>query len=238
MPFGDAQSLSPDDVYAIVAYILYSNDLVDDDFVLSQENFVGVEMPNVGGFILDDRAETEFPAFSQEPCMTDCKAAVEITKRASVLDVTPQHASAETSVVATDVTETPSTEVAAAPAEPAPVEPALEASEAADPALIAAGEGVFKKCKACHQVGDGAKNRAGPILSGIVGQTAAAVEGFKYSKSFISAGESGLVWNAETLTEFLVKPKSYIKGTKMTFAGLKKQSDIDAIVAYLGSFKD
>ena len=57
-------------------------------------------------------------------------------------------------------------------------------------------------------------------------------------KSFISAGEGGLVWDGETLSEFLAKPKSYIKGTKMTFAGLKKQSDIDAIVAYLGSFKD
>lgn len=89
MPFGSAQMLSPDEVYAIVAYILYSNDLVDEDFVLSDENFASVVLPNAGGFLVDDRDTVEVPAFTREPCMTACKEKVEITMRAAVLDVTP-----------------------------------------------------------------------------------------------------------------------------------------------------
>lgn len=89
MPFGGAQVLSDDETYAIVAYILYSNNLVEDDFVLSNENFLEVEMPNADGFIVDDRAETEYPKWRTEPCMENCKENVEITRRATVLDVTP-----------------------------------------------------------------------------------------------------------------------------------------------------
>lgn len=89
MPFGNAQILTPDDTYAITAYLLYSNDLVEDDFVLSNKNFTEVQMPNAGGFVEDDRAEAEYFAFSREPCMKDCKESVEITMHASVLDVTP-----------------------------------------------------------------------------------------------------------------------------------------------------
>ena len=90
MPFGNAQSLQPDEVYAILAYILNMNDLVDDDFVLSKDNFLTVEMPNAGGFIIDDRDEVELPEFTQAPCMEGCKdAAPEITRHASILDVTP-----------------------------------------------------------------------------------------------------------------------------------------------------
>jgi len=68
MPFGNAGSLSDDEVYAIVAYILYSNDLIEDDFVLSHENLAQFELPNTGGFIVDDRALTEYAAWSGEPC--------------------------------------------------------------------------------------------------------------------------------------------------------------------------
>jgi len=89
MPFGQAQILTPDETYAITAYILYSNNLVEDDFVLSKENFAEVVMPNAEGFIVDDRPETEYARFSQEPCMEDCKENVEITRHASFLDVTP-----------------------------------------------------------------------------------------------------------------------------------------------------
>lgn len=89
MPFGNAGTLSDDDTYAIVAYILYSNYLVEDDFVLSNENFLEVEMPNADGFIVDDRAETEYSQWRTEPCMENCKDSVEITMRATVLDVTP-----------------------------------------------------------------------------------------------------------------------------------------------------
>ena len=97
----------------------------------------------------------------------------------------------------------------------------------------AAGAKVFKKCKACHYV-DRKKNKSGPHLVDIVGRSAGAVEGFKYSKAM--AG-SGLVWSEATLAGFLAKPKKYLKGTKMSFAGLKKESDIANVIAYLKSAK-
>ncbi len=89
MPFGHAQSLSPDEVYAITAYLLYMNDVIDDDeWVLSNETFAEVEMPNAGNFFQDPRPDT--PVLAEgAPCMSDCKESVEITMRARVLDVTP-----------------------------------------------------------------------------------------------------------------------------------------------------
>ena len=95
----------------------------------------------------------------------------------------------------------------------------------------AAGEKVFRKCKACHYV-DQEKNKTGPHLVNIIGRKAGAVEGYKYSKAM--AG-SDLVWDEVTLAGFLAKPKSYLKGTKMAFAGLKKDSDIADVIAYLKS---
>ena len=97
----------------------------------------------------------------------------------------------------------------------------------------AAGAKVFKKCKACHYV-DRKKNKSGPHLVNIVGRAAGAVEGFKYSKAMSG---SGLVWSEATLAGFLAKPKKYLKGTKMSFAGLKKKSDIANVIAYLKSTK-
>ena len=95
------------------------------------------------------------------------------------------------------------------------------------------GEKTFKKCKSCHQVGEGAKNKTGPVLTGIVGAPAGAVEGFRYSKPLKSAAEGGLVWSEAELAAFLTKPKKYMKGTKMSFAGLKKEADVAAVIAYL-----
>jgi mono/diheme cytochrome c family protein len=90
MPFGYAQSLTPDEFYAISAYVLWLGDVVlDDDFELSHENLGQIEMPNAGGFFPDDR-ETAEAHFWDEPCMTDCGAGeAVITMRAAVLDVTP-----------------------------------------------------------------------------------------------------------------------------------------------------
>ncbi len=101
----------------------------------------------------------------------------------------------------------------------------------------AAGEKVFKKCKACHQVGDGAKNRVGPMLNGIVDNEIASVEDFKYSKAFLAKKDEGLVWTEEVLDAYLTKPKKYIKGTKMTFPGLKKEADRANVIAYLLTFE-
>ncbi len=90
MPFGEARSLEADEVYAIVAYLLYMNDVVaDEDFVLSKENFTDVEMPNAGGFVEDPRPDTKVLAAGEEPCMSDCKPEAKITSVAAVLDVTP-----------------------------------------------------------------------------------------------------------------------------------------------------
>ena len=101
----------------------------------------------------------------------------------------------------------------------------------------AAGEKVFRKCKSCHQVGDGAKNRIGPVLNGIVGNEIASVEGFKYSKAFLAKKEEGLVWTEEVLDTYLTKPKKFIPGTKMSYAGLKKEGDRANVIAYLKTFE-
>ena len=230
MPFGNAQSLEADDVYAMVAYILYSNDLVDDEFTLSHENFLDVEMPNADGFIVDDREITEAHFWTDEPCMTGCKESVEITMRAVVLDVTPEETAANAAETQLAVQEA-SDEVEEVAEEAAPV----EETAAIDPEMIERGEKVFKKCKACHQIGEGAKHRTGPALNGIIGAQVGAVEGFKYSKVMKAAASDGLVWTDEEMAAFLAKPKAYMKGTRMSFAGLKKQGDIDAIIVYLKS---
>jgi mono/diheme cytochrome c family protein len=88
MPFGDAQSLSNDELYAVTAYVLNLNDIVDDNFVLSRETWKQVRMPNQGGFFDDDRHTAE-KSFWARPCMKDCVPPVKITGRAAVIDVTP-----------------------------------------------------------------------------------------------------------------------------------------------------
>ena len=95
---------------------------------------------------------------------------------------------------------------------------------------IKAGEKVFKKCKACHYA-DHKKHRTGPHLVNLIGRTAGSLEDYKkYSKAMKA---SGIVWDDETLTEYLRAPKKYIKGTKMKFVGLKKDADIENVIAYL-----
>jgi S-disulfanyl-L-cysteine oxidoreductase SoxD len=90
MPFGDAQSLSNDELYAVVAYVLYLNDIVDDKFELSKDTWAKVAMPNADGFRDDDRETVEKAFWNQAPCMTECKPEVTITGRARALDVTPE----------------------------------------------------------------------------------------------------------------------------------------------------
>lgn len=226
MPYGNAGTLSDDDVYSIVAYILYSNDLIEDDFVLSNETFLDVEMPNAAGFILDDRAQTEYVQWSGEPCMENCKSEVKVTMRALVLDVTPEEEKTEVAAVVE------------AKVVPEPVAAPVVEVAAFDVKLAEAGAKVFKKCKSCHQIGDGAKNKSGPILNGIFENAAGAVDGFKYSKAMRNAADAGLVWDNVELAAFLAKPKTYMKGTKMSFAGLKKEKDQLAIVEFLKSIED
>jgi len=92
-----------------------------------------------------------------------------------------------------------------------------------------AGAKVFKKCKACHTLEEG-KKKVGPSLHGVIGRAAGTSEGFKYSKAM---SESGLTWDDATLAKFLAKPKDLVAKTKMSFAGLKKEDDIENVIAYL-----
>ncbi|WP_300055065.1 c-type cytochrome [uncultured Roseobacter sp.] len=246
MPFGGAGTLSADETYAIVAYILYSNDMVEDDFVLSRDTFMDVEMHNAEGFVVDDRPELEYAEWRAEPCMENCKEEVEITMRSVFLVETPPEGGSNSVMneAAVDglpsfTSEGPSFIPAAAPtpaAAPAPVATPAAASE--DDAMLKQGEKVFRKCAACHAVGEGAKNKVGPQLNGIMGRTMGSVDGFSYSDGFVEANAAGKVWTPEEMAAFLAKPKTYMKGTKMAFAGLRKDEDLAAITAYLQSLAE
>ena len=99
----------------------------------------------------------------------------------------------------------------------------------------AQGEKVFRKCKACHAVGADAKTKTGPILNGIVGAPAGRDADFKYSSALSTAAADGLVWDEESLAAFLKKPRDFLKGTRMSFAGLRKPEEIENVIAYLAT---
>lgn len=98
------------------------------------------------------------------------------------------------------------------------------------------GEQIFKRCKTCHQIGEGAKNTVGPQLNGIVGRHAGSVDGYNYSKANKKAAEDGLVWTDENLMEYLKDPRKFMPGTKMVFAGLRDDDDREDVIAYLKKF--
>ena len=101
----------------------------------------------------------------------------------------------------------------------------------------AAGERAFRRCAACHAVGEGAEIKAGPVLNGVLGRPAGTYEGFDYSDALLEfAAAEELVWTPETLDAFLTKPRDYIDGTKMAFAGLRKEEDRADLIAYLATF--
>ena len=214
MPFGNAQSLNNDEVYAITAYILYLNDLVDEDFELSHVNFEEINLPNEENFYLDNRENLENTTYNNR-CMQNCKNDAMITKRAVVLDVTPEEDMTENN----NLNKNDNIQIASF-----------------DPNLVKEGEKVFKKCKACHRIGLNAKNGTGPHLNNIFGRVAGELRDYKkYSKNIKKLGQEGLIWNNETLISFLVNPKKYIKGTKMNFKGIKKSDELDALVEYLAA---
>jgi cytochrome c len=96
---------------------------------------------------------------------------------------------------------------------------------------VAAGETVFKKCSACHNVAD-TKHKVGPSLQGVVGRQPGVVEGFKFSKAMVDYG-AGKVWDDATLAAYLENPRGVVKGTRMAFAGLKDPKEIADVIAYL-----
>tara|TARA_B110000091_G_scaffold36824_1_gene39503 strand:- start:891 stop:1436 length:546 start_codon:yes stop_codon:yes gene_type:complete len=97
---------------------------------------------------------------------------------------------------------------------------------------LAHGEKVFKKCSACHMIASGGKNMIGPNLWGVIGRTAGSVSDYKYSKAMVAYAKQ---WNFEEMNGYLIKPQAYIKGTKMAFAGLRKEKDRASVILYLNS---
>ena len=97
----------------------------------------------------------------------------------------------------------------------------------------AAGERVFAQCRACHQVGETAKNAVGPVLNGLIGRAAGSVEGYNYSPA---NKNSGLTWDEATFRDYIKDPKAKVPGTKMIYAGLKDEKRIDDLLAYLKQF--
>ena len=97
----------------------------------------------------------------------------------------------------------------------------------------AAGEEVFKKCRACHQVGETAKNAVGPKLNGLFGRKAGQIEGFNYSEANKA---SGVTWTDDVFAKYIADPKAFMPGNKMAFAGVKDEKDVKDLTAFLKQY--
>ena len=104
---------------------------------------------------------------------------------------------------------------------------------AAQPGDAENGKDLFKVCRPCHQVGPGARNGIGPTLNGIVGSKAGTIAGFTYSEANKEAGTKGLVWTEDNLFKYLQNPAAFMPGNKMTYAGMKDETDRRDLIAYL-----
>ena len=100
---------------------------------------------------------------------------------------------------------------------------------------LAHGEKVFKKCSACHSIKSGGGNKIGPALYNVVGRKVAVLDDYKYSKALAEYNKN---WSFEELNGFLLKPKDWIKGTKMAYAGLRKEKDRASVILYLNKYSD
>jgi cytochrome c len=117
-------------------------------------------------------------------------------------------------------------QVESAPAGPEPIAPLLASADAGR------GQSLFKACVACHTPNDGGANKVGPNLWNVIGSSIAGTEGFKYSSALRKMGGT---WDYETLNQFLFKPKTFVPGTKMTYAGIKAAKKRADIIAYIRS---
>tara|TARA_B100000686_G_C16423928_1_gene778610 strand:- start:212 stop:739 length:528 start_codon:yes stop_codon:yes gene_type:complete len=102
-------------------------------------------------------------------------------------------------------------------------------------ASVADGEKVFKKCAACHSIAKGGSNKIGPALYNVLGRPAGSLPDYKYSKAMVAHGK---IWTAEEMNGFLIKPKDWIKGTKMSYAGLKSAEERAAVIVFMNKNSD
>ena len=102
-------------------------------------------------------------------------------------------------------------------------------------ANVTNGEKIFKKCMACHSIAKDGANKIGPALWGVLGRQAGSIADYKYSKAMAAYGKT---WSFETMNSFLTKPKKWLKGTKMAFAGLKSEKDRAAVILYMNKNTD
>lgn len=216
MPFGNAQSLTDDETYALTAYLLYANQLIPYDKELDQDNLADVTMPNEDGFHRKKRPE--FP--DQQACMKDCREDVEVIGRASELGVTPEPADQ----AGQDGDEGGGDQAAASDS----AEGDQGTQLAGDPQ---AGKKVFQQCTACHTIEEGAGHRMGPNLHGVIGREAGAVSSFNGYSSAMT--ESDVVWDSEAMKKYLANPREFMPGTRMPFAGMDDDQALQDLIAYL-----
>jgi cytochrome c len=107
------------------------------------------------------------------------------------------------------------------------------ASSAALAQDVAAGKSSFNKCMACHSIGEGAKNKVGPELNGLDGRKSGTAEGYSYTDA---NKNSGITWNEAQFKEYIKDPKAKVPGTKMAFAGIKKESEVNDLWAFVSQF--
>lgn len=223
MPFGDAQSLKNDEVYALTAYLLFMNDVITEDFAVTKDTIGTIKMPNVANFIDDNRPDAQPTG---PVCMKDCKTEIKVLGRAAALDVTPE----------TGAEARPDLGEGGGQAAAPKTEPVVAAAQG-DPE---AGRVIFNKCKSCHVI-DSAKNRIGPSLQGVFGRAAGSFEGFKYSKDLAAVAGTGLVWDEKSIAGFVANPKVYLGGligkpkanTKMAFGGISNEAEVRDLIAYM-----
>ncbi|TBW37214.1 c-type cytochrome [Siculibacillus lacustris] len=112
----------------------------------------------------------------------------------------------------------------------------VAAAGSASAADVAAGEKVFAKCKICHAIGEGATNKVGPQLNGVIGRKAGSTDFKGYGEGLKKLGDEGLVWDEAKLTQYVKDPKAFNPTTKMAFVGVKDDTDLANVVAYVAQF--
>jgi cytochrome c2 len=221
MPFGQAQSLTNDEVYALTAYLLEMNEVISERQEVNQKNIAEIKMVNKNNFITDTRPDAQ----PKKICMKDCQDIIKIIGRARRVDVTPDSDKPSDVKTTPIVTQNKTLQTAAAPS---------------GNKII--GRKVFNKCKACHTTTKGGKNMAGPNLWAIVGRKCGAVPNARHSQGYkLACAAKAFYWSPVELGRYLRDPSKFLSaaaGLKVQSSmslRLKKDEDIANVIAYLQS---